>query len=389
MTSGIRRHVLINSLQRSGGSLVARLLDAHPAVHSTPFELLYAPQKVRMPSDEEVSGLAGDWDRFSNTLLFRQNFQRVARHSHVNKDQYGRAPFAFDYERFEADVRAWFEAAGGGIAYADAMAASLNAFFRTWLGEAEGAPRELQVNHLSMACLASAERFFELFPDGRIVQTLRDPLSWYASMKGHFRIADLDLTYMVYALEIWIESTLRGLIAARLWPDRYTVVRYGDLVEDCPGSMKAVAAFLGTPYDEVMTRPTVGGLDWLGNSSFGPMAGVEGSSLEQWRETLTGEEVEQVRRQAGALGELVAAGGVWSPRTWPDSIQHPTTGIHEPLMAASVEDLLRNESRRMSLLTFNVFTQTVQRERGARYSKAGGRSGPVGRLRRGVAQLFK
>jgi hypothetical protein len=170
-------------------------------------------------------------------------------------------------------------------------------------------------------------------------------------------------------LEVWVEATLRGLAAARFWPDRYAVVRYGDLVRKSDGSMRSVADFLGLEFDPVLTRPTLGGRDWLGNSSFGPKAGIDEAALVSWRNRLTAAEIAFVEERCGGVGALLTDDTGWDPGNLPESLCHPTTGIDEALAAASLEELLANESRRMSLLTFKVFTRTLQRAHSERYSK--------------------
>ena len=367
-----RPHILINSLQRSGGTLVARLLDGHPAVRSLPFELLYALQKVRLPHPEELAGLAADWGAFKTTMLFPQNYERIASRNYFGKDVYSKTEIGFDYSEFDARIKDWFEAARGEVAYAEALSACVDAFFDVWRGAAPTkGPEVSHVNHLSMMCFADPASFFALFPRGRIVQSLRDPYSWYASMKGHFGIADMSRVYMTFALEVWCESVLRCLVAARFWPGQYLLVRYSDLVTDCDATMKKIATNLGLEFDEVLTRPTLGGQAWLGNSSFGAKQGVDRASLDGWRNSLTREEIDSIETQTGEIGRLLAQNHRFDVAALPESIEHPTSGVREPLTARSREELLAHESQRMSLLTFNVFTRTIQRAEGARYNTDG------------------
>lgn len=52
-----QKHILVNGIQRSGGSLLARIFDDHPDISSMPFELRYNKFKNVAPNFGVLKGM--------------------------------------------------------------------------------------------------------------------------------------------------------------------------------------------------------------------------------------------------------------------------------------------------------------------------------------------
>jgi hypothetical protein len=114
---------------------------------------------------------------------------------------------------------------------------------------------------------ASVAGFFQNYPDGRLIQILRDPKSWYASARKHRKSGHLGkgteeilATWCVSA-----ESICRNKAA---YGDKVIVVRFDDLVKNTERLMRAVAQELGIAYEPALEEPTFNGEIMRANSSF-------------------------------------------------------------------------------------------------------------------------
>jgi hypothetical protein len=155
------------------------------------------------------------------------------------------------------------------------------------------------------------ERFFSVYPDGRLISILRDPLSWFTSAKGRAPGADPGTL-----LDIWKRSAREMLEARRRFGDGVAVVRFDELVLDTAGAMRRLAAWLAIQFDDRLLTPTFNGYPVGPNSSFQTSrTGVVSEPVERYRELLTDEQQERIRgecdelyREALALTEPPAAG---------------------------------------------------------------------------------
>ena len=98
-----------------------------------------------------------------------------------------------------------------------------------------------------------------LFPQGRVLFILRDPLMVTRAVLNDRRRKERELSIFEIARET-IDPLRVVATAARHLEDKGTLaVTYEDLVSDTPATMKRVAGFLGIPFDEVLTHPTLFG----------------------------------------------------------------------------------------------------------------------------------
>jgi hypothetical protein len=153
------------------------------------------------------------------------------------------------------------------------------------------------------------DTFFELYPDGRLISILRDPLSWYTSAQGRDPNAEMDVL-----LGVWKRSATEMLRAAEQFGDRTCVVRFDELVLETEATMRRLAEFLGIDFAPIMTVPTFNGRPVGANSSFETSeTGVVKDPVDRYVEILTDEQQDHIRgecddlhRQALALTEQPA-----------------------------------------------------------------------------------
>jgi hypothetical protein len=121
------------------------------------------------------------------------------------------------------------------------------------------------------AHLRYADTLFEWFPDGRLVHMVRDPRGIFVSelrrrlvRPDSFPYRQLQHVRPLFSLFVLLETTVvwadaadRHARLARRYPDRYTMVRFEDLVRQPRDTLTRVFDFLGVPMEEDVLRQKV------------------------------------------------------------------------------------------------------------------------------------
>jgi hypothetical protein len=309
--------VLICQAQRSGGTLLARLFDGHPQCHAHPYELQIGGRRAHTWPDLLLDGDPENWfDTLRETYLttlFLKGKRTVPLKAPGEKTR-DRYPFilppAFQRSLFldEVERRSPIESER------EVLDCYMTSLFNGWLDNQNlrGVEKRWVVAFSPRRAWGDGlERFFSIYPDGRLVSILRDPLSWFTSAKGRAPGADPGTL-----LDIWKRSAREMLEARRRFGDGVAVVRFDELVLDTAGAMRRLAAWLAIQFDDRLLTPTFNGYPVGPNSSFQTSrTGVVSEPVERYRELLTDEQQERIRgecdelyREALALTEPPAAG---------------------------------------------------------------------------------
>ena len=98
-----------------------------------------------------------------------------------------------------------------------------------------------------------------LFPQGRVLFILRDPQMVTRAVLNDRRRKERELSVWQIARETIDPLRVVATAARHLGEAQTFAITYEDLVADTPGTMKRVAGFLGIPFDDILTRPTLFG----------------------------------------------------------------------------------------------------------------------------------
>ena len=292
--------LLISQIQRSGGTLLLRLLDDHPACFTHPYELSWGrPTKADWPRlhlRQSAGALFGALDERWVAQAIAAGGYRKGRL--VDEAQ----PFVFS----RSLQRRLFRARLGPQppTQREVLDAYLTAFFNGWLDYQSlyRAPKQFVAAFTPRVHMHPQSRrgFWRDYPDGHLISIVRDPVSWYASARSHkARYADLE-----NALALWSASA-EGTLAARAeHEDRVTVVLFEDLVRDTEATMHRVCASTGLSFVPGVLTPTYNGRPARSNSSVAARPGIDGAAADR-TSLLTVREVERVRELGGALYDRV------------------------------------------------------------------------------------
>jgi len=292
--------VLISQAQRSGGTLLSELLDSHPAIASHPNELAFANQtEESWPTLDPELGPEKNFD-----LLF-QSRPKLIELGYVKGDQGEDAyPFFLIPQAQFQLFQHLFETTSPATAR-QVFDLYFTSLFNAWLnrqGSLEAKDWIVAFAPRLANDEASVERFFECYPDGLLIQILRDPTTWYPSARGHRRSKKLGLA-SEELLDIWCASSEAIKRNAQRHGDRVIVLKFEDLVARTEPVMRDLAERLGISFEPTLLAPTFNGAPIRANSSFPVDAsGVIAGPLAR-KSNLSREEEDAIERRCRALYE--------------------------------------------------------------------------------------
>lgn len=146
--------------------------------------------------------------------------------------------------------------------------------------------------------------FFEAFPDGYLVHVARDPRMVVRAIIRDRRRRGISLSVRQILLESMQARHMQTFSRLLRDAERVLVVAYEDLVADVEAETKRIAEFVGLPWSEAWTRPSVCGRESVVVTASQATSGVFQDDAT-WRDGLTLREVAIV---GGAFQALELAG---------------------------------------------------------------------------------
>jgi hypothetical protein len=255
---------------RSGTTLTGRILGAHrrifvPAERNF-FERIYA----RLPAE-------GDWqERYLPQMRkYWLDGNSDPEHKRIVAEAYGQPEFEERLRR-APDVATFF-----GIFMAAQAAAA-------------GKPRWCTQTHNDVFHIPS---IFALYPDAKVVISVRHPLDFLVSYRDKWRRAIRrnrgadaaqrlrQLYHPVVTSMFWLMNVRAISRALAAHPNSVLLVRYEDLVRDPEATSRRLCAFLGEEFDPAMLRPG------FNNSSLDIQSGeIFSTSVDRWKGSLSASE---------------------------------------------------------------------------------------------------
>lgn len=295
--------VLAGQIGRSGGTLMLRLLDAHPACLVIPHELGRMLPVRSLPRDPDEA-----FARLTPNVLgvWHRGGVNIGKPSLSGQDRKHTRPFDLQPALFR---RLFVEAMRRDPPSSDrdVLNRYFTAYFAAWTNGPDPSGRVWIVGFEPSAVEKDGrmECFDANYPDGRVLVTLRDPWSWMVSARlWSFRFEQREV-----AIRSWLRSTRAAIARTRLRPDDTLLLRFDDLVLRTDSVMQQISAFLDMPFDQVLLAPTLNGEGADSNSSFpgvGP-TGLSASPAVERRKMLSTSEEQWVTQHAGALWEEALA----------------------------------------------------------------------------------
>ena len=146
------------------------------------------------------------------------------------------------------------------------------------------------------------ERFFKVYPDGRLISIVRDPKNWFPSALRHNRKIKKDkYSNIQMALDRWINNIEAMIRNHQLYQERMCIIKFEDLVLRTKRVMQHLCAFLGIEYDDILLVPTFNGAPIPPNSSFNDNQEVIIKKTAERYKTLSAKEIGVIEQKTGDI----------------------------------------------------------------------------------------
>jgi Sulfotransferase family len=295
---------LISQAQRSGGTLLLRLLDGHPECNVIPFQLRGLDAAAKQPP----SNLDEAWKAFYDPKLAR----RYEAGHRQRKGDVLRDEETFPFELQPDLQRAIFAACASDRepTLRNLFDCYFTSYFTAWLDYenlSTGEKRWVVGFEPGVArSLSRRTAVRSIYPDGRVVSILRDPWSWYASARRwEPRWAELEP-----ALDHWCrvaKGTLKWRRHQGKQKREVRVVTFESLLVETEETMRRIAGWIGIEFRPELTQPTFNGRPIRANTSFADVrTEVSTAPLERARGELSPDEVDYIEARAGEVYRTMA-----------------------------------------------------------------------------------
>jgi hypothetical protein len=298
--------VLISQIQRSGGTLLSQLFDAHPECHADPYEL-----KFGYPRQPDWPPLDLDRPESWFEILHDPTLgERISATARTKNPRGGRSVFPFlILPRLQKEIFDACVTAQPPQSEREVLDCYFTSYFNAWLDNHNlyTGPKRVVTGFVPRLAMEerNVERFFTAYPDGFLISIVRDPHAWYASAAKHFPKHYGD---PAVALSLWRRSAEAAMDARARHGERVAVVAYERLVLETEQVLRELAAMVGISMLPALLMPTFNGRPIRANSS--EVVEREGIVLERvdaYRDSQDAATSELIDELAGDLYRRVVA----------------------------------------------------------------------------------
>jgi hypothetical protein len=269
--------VLVYGPRKAGTTLFQNLLDGSPALFAYPAEL-------KLKYFARHPGKADDIETY-----FAKS--RVTTAKSANFD-----PAPYEAAWRQALAGKTLKGLGGFIRF-DAFAVrqgvgAMSEEPQLWCAKEVGGPTD--------AILGLWRRHF---PQGKALFIVREPLMVTRAVLNDRRRKDRKLSLREIVRETLDPMRVVAAQAKHLGDPDVHIVSYEHLVADTEGVMRGIAAFLGIPFDSILTRPSTFGEVQVVRTSSRQTADVF-APAQSWKDGLDDREIRIVSRVSAIAGKL-------------------------------------------------------------------------------------
>lgn len=270
--------IFLTGHRKGGTTMFHRLFDGHPSLNAYPVDLtvLYAYFPHIISSDASTDEL---WDRLEKVIFLTLERELTSHQVSLNIDSLKslfREKLSDEHLRDPAKI--------------------IGAMLSSWIEHQGLDPTKPIVVKETSADIYSQE-ILEWFPNTQFIQLVRDPRDNYAALKAgvdryYSKMGESELTTLASLINRSLTDMKMALEnPSIIGEQRYSTVRFEDLVNNTEEQMKNMCIFLDIAFDDCLTQPTFMGVATSGNNHDGKkMAGVSDQNISRWRSRISDEE---------------------------------------------------------------------------------------------------
>ena len=331
----------IAGINRSGGSLLARLFDGHKEFASYPMEVGFNFDYNSYGFLDKLTGTPTYISEFHNNINPIEYFNagkevvyyKWGKESSgkfgVRKNYLEKAYFEktiktnFDHQQY---VKKLSEYCSKSNSNQDFFEGKHKAYFESWDNSAYFNDPKYVVTHSSSGLfLSNFDRYFNDFRNSYILIPIRDCIGYIAAEKtriarrffGSRRFSkplppNLLVKYFnAYDLNSIITTWLVAISRIKLLQEKYAsnnrliTYRFEKLVESPSEAMKFFSKRLNFDYQEILITPTLCGKKWLGNSQQGKNNGINSKPNEYYKNVLRKDEIEYIESKIKNIDDIL------------------------------------------------------------------------------------
>lgn len=338
------KYLYVGSINRSGGSLLCRMLDGHPDVASYPIEIAFPINKKFYPFTEALGGVPTHIPDYSpainndplkfleitknkRTPVHKWGKERGddvgVRKNYLEKVFYGSIETDFSYDQYTAEIE---EQSKNATCVKDIYDIRNIAYFNAWdNGKHSGSMKYVTFNASNGLFLSNIDTFFNEFDGSLFIHPIRNVTGYIASEKtrimrrfyGSRRFLKIKIpNYLVkkftnYDLNVLIRCWRVAITRAVILQEKYGihgdffVYRYENLVSNPSECIRSICNNSGLQYNDDLLSPTIMGAPWGGNSHQGKQVGINSNLTSYFGEVLTEEELSIINEQCGPTLEFL------------------------------------------------------------------------------------
>ena len=247
---------LLSQISCSGGLLLTRLLDGHSKLYVYPHAFAVdTPNKGSWPIID-IKGEPEEWlNIFSKTIPvtgIREGFKQ-------GEESNARFPFIY-LPILERQIFIKYLESLKPLNARHVFDAHMTACFGAWINYQNHGPDKKFITTYAPGLTMqnkAINNFFEIYPDGRLISIIRDPVHWFASASRREPQIYGDIKS---ALGHWKKS-IRGIMEAReKFGDCVCIIQFERLIDRTESVMRYLANFLGIYYEDILLEPTFNGI---------------------------------------------------------------------------------------------------------------------------------
>ncbi len=244
---------------------MAQLFDGHPGVLAHPHELKIGYPNKRIWPPTDIADLDEQFRvlfELNNIDFFESGYTKGRHNSY-------RMNF-FLLPQLQRELFREALTKSGRTSARDVLNAYFTSYFNAWLNMRTRIDQARFVSGFTPMIAVEPEnmdRFWEAYPDGYLISSIRSPLSWHPSFVRLKRDA-AELTNVKATAARW-NSSVQAMFRERgRNPDRVVVLRFDDLVKNTEASMRLICSRIGLDFHPALVTPTFNGEPIASNSLF-------------------------------------------------------------------------------------------------------------------------
>lgn len=337
------KNIHVISINRSGGSLLVRLLDNHPEILAYPKEIGFQIDESISPFVDKITGSPiqirdfeyakknGPLKYFNLTKKKLNPVHKLGqeksddigvRKNYVEKVFYGNFKTDFDYDSFIRMIESNFSNCKN---LSDLYDLKHLSYFTAWEKGKYINQFNYVVTHESGGLfLQDIKKFFKEFQNSILIIPVRDIKGYVAAEKiriarrifgskrfsgfkpPNFFVKNFDYYDLENLVNTWLVSITRiKLIQEKFDNEKIYTYRLENLTKNTENIMQDISKFCGFKFHKTLLEPTIVGENWQGNSHLGPNQGVRPNPSYYVEKILTKKELNFIEKKCSELQDII------------------------------------------------------------------------------------